>query len=435
MRRFKYQLYPVEDIANPQGNNNLSPRAKFYQRALYADAIYPGNVAKPLDSWYDKNLFGRVDANQNTIIPQVAELVQVDVAAVPNIYALGFVNRAFTDFASHMQRAYVTNCLDPAGNPAMIYLRAQFAYVDPTTKWNSHRDGLIAAFINNYVSVPDRLIKTFLDFKTVFLEYLVIMSQQVPITKTNFLISKMSSPFGSGLKIAIAQEDAGDDRVKKQDFLNDPNYSFYANAAKKFGFIVDKNAPWILTLDLFSNAAMNYIDYYLTEDGSSITPDNFFPTFFTQTYKDDFSDLRELFRRAYDKFVTASPLYDEERTTYRPNCPEPLKLEVFRREHLSATDSIDDKELIDLYTQLRYNQTKKSGPPLQKIRERCYEIYRNIGSEEKILQFINSTYKEFLYPENYDNINLTLDTRSQSDIVDTIGEIASAIYSPQTSTY
>lgn len=435
MRRFKYQIYPPEDKVNPEGTNDLSPRSKFYQRALYADAVYPTNVARPLDTWYDKNLFGRVDANQNTIIPQVSELVEVDVAAVPSIYALGFVNRAFTDFASHMQTAYLTNCLNRDGNTAIINLKARIGYVDPTTKWEAHRDGLITAFINNYVNRAHQPIKTFLDFKPVFLEYLLIMSQQVPITKTNFLISKMSSPFGSGLKLGIAEEDAGNDKIKYQDFLSDPNYTFYANAAKKFGFIVDKNAPWILTADLFSNAALNYIDFYLTNNGESITPHNFFPTFFTQTYKDDFSDLRHMIRRAYHKFVTARPLYDEERTSFRPNCPEPLKLEVFYRQSLMDSDSIGDKELIDLYTELRYNQAQRSGPALQKIRERCYEIYRTTQSEAEILQFINATYKDFVYPKNYGNINLTLDATSQSDIVDTIGEIASAIYAPQTATY
>ena len=193
-KRFRYKFYPEEDRVDPRGNNDLSPRAKFYQRALYADVVYPTTVAKPLDSWYDKNLFGRVDAQQNTVIPQVGELVEMETAAVPGIYCLGFVNKAFSAFASHMQTAFVTHCLDQRGNPDIINLKARFAYIDPTTKWEAHRDALIRAFINNYVGNLTDPIKNFADFKPAFLEYLRVMSQGVPITKTPFLVSNMVSP-------------------------------------------------------------------------------------------------------------------------------------------------------------------------------------------------------------------------------------------------
>jgi len=438
-RRFRYKFYPEQDRIDPAGNNNLSPRAKFYQRALYADTAYPTSVAKPLESWYDKNLFGRVDAHQNTIIPRLGELVEMETASVPGIYCLGFVDKAFTAFARHMQTAFITNCLDQRGNPDLFNLKARFAYVDPTTKWEAHRDGLIQAFINNHVGKLTSPIKNFADFKPEFLEYLRVMSQQIPVTKTSFLISSAASPMGSGMKIAIAQEDAGDDSVKYQDFIADPNFHFYANAAKKFGFLIDKNAPWILTADLFSNAAMSYIAYYLTDAGAPITPHNFFPAFFTQTYATDFSDLEIFIRRAYTKLVANNPLYEQEKTHYRAGCATPHETVIYRREDLGATEGLDTKELIDLYTQLRYNQTQQSGPALKKVRRRAYEIYRSIPDRQAaridILQFVNASYRDFLYPGNYRRINLTLDRRPQSRIMDTVAEIAQAIYAPQTATY
>ena len=438
-KRFRNTFYPREDRVDPQGSNDLSPRAKFYQRALYADVVYPTAVAKPLDSWYDKNLFGRVDSQQNTIIPRVGELVSMQTAAVPGIYCLGFVDRAFTAFARHMQTAFITNCLNQGGNSSIINLKARFAYVDPTTKWEAHRDALIEAFINNYVGSLTDPIKNFDDFKPAFLEYLRVMSQRVPVTKTTFLVSNMVSPLGSGLKVAIAQENAGDDSIKYEDFIADPNFNFYANAAKKFGFLIDKNAPWILTADLFSDAIMKYIDFYLTDNGNPITPNNFFPAFFTQTYKGDFNDLANLVRLAYTKLLDNNPLYEEEKTVYRAGCSEPHETQVSRREALGETQGLDTKELIDLYIQLRYNQTQQSGPSMEKVRRRAYEIYRSTpdlnAARTDILQYINASYKDFLYPKNYRRINLTLDTVSQPGIIDTVGEIAQAIYAPQNTTY
>ena len=116
--------YTTEDLANPVGNNSLSSRAKFYQRSLYKEAIYPTDIVRPLDSWYDKNLYGRVNQQQTVIIPSQEDLVQIQYGVQPNMFSLSFVNRAFTDFVEHMKTAYMTNCINRNGNPSLINIRA-----------------------------------------------------------------------------------------------------------------------------------------------------------------------------------------------------------------------------------------------------------------------------------------------------------------------
>jgi len=34
--------YTFNDIQNPQGQNNLATSAKFFQRSVYKEAVYPG---------------------------------------------------------------------------------------------------------------------------------------------------------------------------------------------------------------------------------------------------------------------------------------------------------------------------------------------------------------------------------------------------------
>ena len=87
--------YTEEEKRNPIGNNSLSPRAKFFQSSLYKEAIYPEDVVKPLDSWYDKNLFGRFDQDQNVIVPISDKSSSNTVRLFGQIcFALNFVNRA-----------------------------------------------------------------------------------------------------------------------------------------------------------------------------------------------------------------------------------------------------------------------------------------------------------------------------------------------------
>lgn len=417
--------YTAEDLSNPVGDNSLSSRAKFYQRSLYKEAIYPTDIARPLDSWYDKNLYGRVNQEQTVIIPSQENLVQLQYAVQPNMYSLSFVNRAFTDFVEHMKTAYLTNCVNRDGNPSLLNIRAVISYKDWDSSWITHRNNIINAFIQNYNPRFSSPIKNFQDFKPLFTYYLLNMAQRMPITRTSFILSPFASTFGSGLKIAIAQLDAGNDQIKYLDFINDPNFKFYARAAKKFGFLVDKYVPWVLTYDLFTDASMNYIDYYVTNEGNQITEQNFFNAFYYDSYKDDLAILQDFIKNAYEKFITLRPIYEEEKSII--GCSQSQALETKFREQL-GNNSLSVKELIDLYIDLRYVETEMQGPTAKKTKVRAYEIYRSQADTEtaktNVTRFVDQTYKNFIYPKNYGQLNPSLDIVELSDIVDTVAETA-----------
>ena len=247
----------------------------------------------------------------------------------------------------------------------------------------------------------------------------------MPITRTSFILSPFASTFGSGLKIAIAQLDAGNDQIKYLDFINDPNFKFYARAAKKFGFLVDKYVPWVLTYDLFTDASMNYIDYYVTNEGNQITEQNFFNAFYYDSYKDDLAILQDFIKNAYEKFITLRPIYEEEKSII--GCSQSQALETKFREQL-GNNSLSVKELIDLYIDLRYVETEMQGPTAKKTKVRAYEIYRSQADSEtaktNVTKFVDQTYKNFIYPKNYGQLNPSLDIVELSDIVDTVAETA-----------
>jgi hypothetical protein len=74
-----------------------------------------------------------------------------------------------------------------------------------------------------------------------------------PLTKTGYILSTHCSPFVSGLVIEIAKEKHGivnDKRIL--DFTNDPNYEMMRNAARRVGFMLDRNAPWRFVFNVAS---------------------------------------------------------------------------------------------------------------------------------------------------------------------------------------
>ena len=344
--------YTAVDLENPAGNNNLSPRAKFFQRSLYKEAIYPSEVVKPLDGWHDKNLFGRVDQEQYPILCHRDRLVQIDRSKSSNVLALDFVNAAFNRFSAHMQNAFITNCIDRGGNPALFNPQAVLGYTDSYQKYESHMRGLTEAFISTYRPDPEKPIKNFSDFKKEYIQYLHVMSEDVPITLSTFLLSVMVSPLISGLKIAIDTANAGDDSAKYDQFVGDPNFLFYIQAAKKYGFLVDKNVPWILTADLFSSAMRHYATLFPARDSySSVTKGTFFATYYFRAWTSDITLLSASIVRAYVQYYDINPIYEEEKTVYRPRCSQqPLHTTVGNLAPPGPSDSLTAKETINLYS-------------------------------------------------------------------------------------
>jgi len=428
---------------NPEGNNRLSARAKFFQRSLYKEVIYPDNVLKPLESWYDKNLFGRVDALQNPIVCHPTRLVPITRSRSPNVRALEFVNLAFSDLADHMTRAFLDNCLSRNGNPALFNLQAVMGYTDPYAKYSAHMQGLIQAFIKVYKDSSEHPIRNFKDFKRKYLQYLRVMAEGIPITFSSFLLSAMTSPFVSGLKVAIAKADAGDDAAKYEQFIRDPNFSFFVGSAKNHGFLVDKNAPWILTVDLFSAPSLHYITYFSTDGfGTSdsvgfLNEAQFFPTYFFHTWNTDISSLNTHLKDAYAAYYNIYPIYEEEKMVYNPRCSTawggtPLKTEVGYRALPADSDILTAKELIDLYSFLRRKEVGDSGPSLRSVRKRAYELYRSgMIPEGGVAKFIAASYQNFIYPPSYSQINTSFDVDKviKTDILDTVAEVSTQVLS------
>jgi len=461
----------MNDLWNPRGANDLSARAKFFQRSLYKEAIYPpaDEVPRPLDTWYDKNLYGRVDRCQNTIIPNIDNLKQIRYAVNPGIYCLDFVEEAFTAFVKHMRELTLMGVVDKRGNKDIWNPTAVLGYTDPTAKWKTFIDGVIDSFTEAHVDSGADVIKTYADFVPLFRDYLTYVAGTYAITKENFLLSNVVSPFISGLNISISRLPAGRDEGKFRKFIMDPNFECYVAAAKKHGFIVNKNMPWILTADLFTEA----LQYFLEEDRMvaqlasmsyefEIDENNFFPFHYFKTYRGAFVDLQYVFARGYTRFVSKRPLYADQKVIFNKNCGPKINypLDPYGNDHPDAPEArpmtattyyrensvrrqvlsfeecrarLDDLFLLDLYVQLRHTESRESYKSVDNIYHRAREVFRNppnsiFSPRHNALEYINEVYRSYIYPANHLVLNPNLDVAKleETDIIDTGVEVARA---------
>ena len=172
--------------------------------------------------------------------------------------------------------------------------------------------------------------------------------------------------------------------------------------------MVNKNLPWILTLDLFSNAALKYITNYYTPGlgHGLVNKENFFWSNYVPTYLTDIEKLRTILVNSYIAFVAKNPFIEERH--WKPLCnaygvvledrlPRPAA-------HLRA--ELDDAYMLKLYLRLRHREAQAPFPLTARHYSTLMSKYTgapltNLTPLQNGATWINSLFRDYIYGRNY----------------------------------
>ena len=245
--------------------NGMSSKDMFQKRLAYADAYPSGpNYPTPIsfrNASY-KN-YGKLNNTNDFVFPDGDNLKQI---GNKGIFVLNFVADAYIDFEKYVKTGKGTKLL-----PDNFF----------TTEWgpkrgwfdiNQEYQNSMNSFYNNFVGPyldgrsKHKEIINFETFLEIFInEFISNTISDTPLTKTGLVSSRFIGPNASGLCIELSAADHGDDNGKIDDFISNPNFEFYTLAASKFGFLIDKNAPWRLVANLESPAMQEYARSYIKQ--------------------------------------------------------------------------------------------------------------------------------------------------------------------------
>ncbi len=309
MAKLKYNFKKPrigDDSLVPKGNNKLSAYAAFYQKSVYRDTSYPvgeGMGPSPIDLIDDyKLLYGRINDTGSPIFLAEDNLMQLHSDDNKTHFALNFVAEAYEDMREYVQFAARTNKID---NQTSVY-----ADIPPARAWDSlhkryHKywEDLFLAFDGTYMnSTLNAKIQDFDSFMRIFMQFAQHIGAIFPMTRTEYLTSKYVSPSTSGLMIEMVEGVHDDDFAKYVGFIRDNNFSWMRTVANRFGFKIDKNAPWRFVADVGSPAMKEYMKKY----GVKTTKD-FFRTYYFPAYMMELRTLKKYIWMCYDRFVVQSP--------------------------------------------------------------------------------------------------------------------------------
>lgn len=264
------------------------------------------NINKKLTDSYISNsisepYYGRVDSDKNIISLSEHNLKQISTINGGTYWALNFVVDAFEEFRRHYNRVLGTG---RRGN------KGEIPSIEPTKAWTSgnqqyhdYMQTIYTNFFGSYIKNDNRItnLLSFKDFLHIFTQYVNKIGPKVPLTKSAYIMSNLFDPYSTGLMIDI-KEWGSFSMEAKEKFMNDPNFDFYVKTAKKFGFKVEKRAPWRLVADLSSRKMLKYANASSLDNAGHVFEENFF-----NMYQYDIDILKSYLKRFYDTFMTAYP--------------------------------------------------------------------------------------------------------------------------------
>ena len=283
-----------------QGTNGHNSQESFFWRRYYDAFVAPmiTDEAIPIDFRNERPLYGRVNGNGDPIYVIKKEDFFRDLPNGKNgqTKLINFVADAFEDLQEEMGLSIAKGRLSTNG--VYVNIKPRFGIMDVQTFYNDYLDILYRRFTSKYLEAEwakAKEVKTFEGYMKVFLYWIRRESARLPFTRTAFLSGNMVPPSISGLCVQTHDVDFSEDFNKHAIFVEDRNFEAYRILARKFGFMLDRHAPWRLVADVTSP----YMGKKMFKYG--LTSETLFKKYYTPSYVFDIDVMRVVLYNWYNQ--------------------------------------------------------------------------------------------------------------------------------------
>lgn len=337
--------------------NSLDSRTLFETRKRYKQDVLKTEEHYSIDLWTEKAFYGRVNSKNEPVYLSETNLKQIETDET--IFAVDFVVEAFNDFNEYMKKSLIMQKISEDSPFAKI--RPKKAFESVVKLHHDYMNDIYKAFVFTYLKKFDieKRVKNFQDFLSVFLTYFEDRLKNVtPVTRSGFILSQHSNPNISGLIIEIDKQSYSSDGPKENKYVNSPDFIYYENAAKKFGFFVDKNAPWRLIANVSSLQMQKYMEKYGIKPKVG-TASELFDIYYYNSQDKDLEILKEYLIQFYTSFVATFPVFLKAEVK---DCGGVFLKKAFERQKITkeVADNLFNQEFwIKFYFKIRLFESNK----------------------------------------------------------------------------
>ena len=376
-------------------SNNESTIELFDKRLIYESDMVSAEYTNLINFLFaEKYLYGRVSRNYTPIeinlnATSLKNLAVTNKADANGFQAMDFVADAFNDLNAQFRNKVMSGQIS-ANDQYLTTLEANKAYESPRKQYSDYFRS-IKNFIIDIFTDRELNFKNFQEFITHFEAILEDVMNIGPISYPAFIKSRRCTMEATGLVINIASLDYSNDEQKIEKFKNSPNWEFYLNACRSYGFSVDANNPWRLVADLGSPEMIQYARRYGRLSTDVVLAFNYMPAHIT--FYENFANL---FLAMYNEIKNE---YVEKEYCQNGNVISRIVTPVnYTMETLMETFSKAD--FLKLYMKIRLMEEKEVNlNEMQKenLQRDCSQMFNNAPESKVIAVF------EKLIAETYNN--------------------------------
>ncbi|MCX8008822.1 MAG: hypothetical protein N3A54_03925 [Patescibacteria group bacterium] len=224
---------------------------------LYLQNVYDGRVAYELevgsfvdsmlykdsdpnfiDLWKVRNYYGRVNVTGDTIV--LKESLKNDfVYNDGKFFGIDFVLDNLVDMINYYNKGAMKY-----GWPLIKVEDVLFSNRHALDYYRDYLEGIRVAFDREHKDKKYYKFLSLEDYISLFLEGRSVMRF------SSFLLSSLNPMTTSGLVFNIFPLVADTKEAKVDKFLKKDWYRYFVESARRFGFLVDKNVPWRVAIDV-----------------------------------------------------------------------------------------------------------------------------------------------------------------------------------------
>ena len=299
------------------------------------------------------------------------------------LQAINFVVDMFDRLSSQFQKCVAIGKISP-DDKFLSSLRIFKAYQDPIQLHSSFLQTQFNSFSNQLKNIKYTNVNQFM------LQVEALIEQSItlyPITFSGFVKSRFCPISVSGLAIEIADAEYFNDNRKIEEFINSPNWEFYLNACRSYGFMVDKLIPWRIVADIGTSECLEYSRAYRLLSTNQILNDTY-----GRTDLVFFNKLKFYLLNLYNQNVgTISESYDcngIQRTRY---------IEVPQIDINTFDKNVPESKLLNFYFKIRMMEEDKilTNGEKKKFVFDCLQVYENQGTAAALSRFENIINQPF----------------------------------------
>lgn len=291
-----------------RGGQTSNLRQEFSEREKYKRLItIPGQI----DTLYEEHYYGFINHNFEPVYFLQEDSILNEIPDNPDgIRAVNFVEKAFSLFKQdYIERISVSQRNFPQGLTGINPIRGFESFEEA---YEVHQKRMIIYYANHLEQEGYQNP----NFKFFLREMDTVMENsldEIPISRSGFLLSDINEAFTTGLVLDLAEESFDSDE-EKGEMVQSEDFKCYCEYASASGFMVDKNVPWRLYANLESDLMKTLIRHVTSDyDGNEVRPslnshDILDSIYRDSSQNDDLYDVQDFLTRTYNQLFLGDPL-------------------------------------------------------------------------------------------------------------------------------